>query len=111
MLINKELFKSLIESELKISVLDNKWLLYSMEKGLFKLTIGKFNAGFILIANNVYPINNFEEDSILLANWFDGCTTLEDFLNQVFVLGELNHLTLLEVILTEKSKRLKSKKT
>lgn len=106
-MINKELFKSLIGSELKISVLGGKWSIYFTKKELFELTVGKFNAGFILNASSVCPADNFEEDSILLANWFDECIAFEDFLNQVCVLGELNHQNLLEVTLTEKSKKLR----
>ena len=105
-MIDKELFKSLIRSGLKISVSGSKWFIYFTKKTGFELNVGKFNASFILNNNYVHPINNFDKDSILLAKWFNNYIAIEDFLTQVCVLGELEHKKVLEVALIENSRKL-----
>lgn len=103
-MIDKELFKSLIRSGLKISVSGSKWSIYFSKRTDFELNVGKFNASFILNNNYVHPINNFEDDSILLAKWFNNYIAIEDFLTQVCVLGELENKGVLEIVLLENSK-------
>lgn len=108
-MIDKELFKSLIGSGLKITVLGGKWSIYFSKETSFELNVGKFNACFILSNNYVHPINNFEKDNILLAKWFNIVLyniAIEDFLTQVCVLGELERKKVLEVALIENSRKL-----
>ena len=105
-MIDKDLFKSLIGSGLKISVLGSKWSIYFTKETGFELNVGKFNASFILNNNYVYPINNFEKDSIPLAKWFNNHIAIEDFLTQVCVLGELERKKVLEVALIENSRKI-----
>lgn len=106
-MISKELFFSLLRSQLKVSQ-SKKWHIYFSKNKNIELTVGEFSAEFSADKEYIYQIENWSDNSILLSNWFEQKMLIEDFLNQVFVLSELNSKEMLRTALLMQKSRKKS---